>query len=223
VPAGTRELISSLERRYALIACLSGRRAADARRVVGIDSITYVGNHGLEYLPPGSQHAEITAEASEFAPAVRAFASSAFTEELRSAGIRIEDKDSIWSFHWREAPDEAPAREQLESVAEGATAAGLATHWGRKVLEIRPPVAFDKGTAVERMIGKAQVRAALYGGDDRTDLDAFRKLRELRSAGVLEQAVCVGVGSEEGPPEIVEGADLVVDGPDGFRGLLALL
>jgi trehalose 6-phosphate phosphatase len=223
VPAATRELLANLERRYALIACLSGRRAADARRVVGVDSISYVGNHGLEYLSAGSERAEIAAEASQFAPAVRSFASSAYTEDLRRAGIRIEDKDSIWSFHWREALDEAPARAQLESVAEAAAEAGLAAHWGRKVLEIRPPVAVHKGTAVGKLITKSEASAALYGGDDRTDLDAFRKLRELSSDGVLVQAVCVGVGSGEGPPEIVEEADLVVDGPDGFLELLALL
>jgi trehalose 6-phosphate phosphatase len=191
--------------------------------VVGVDSITYVGNHGLEYLAPGSERAEVAEEASEFAPAVRSFASSVYTETLRSAGIRNEDKDSIWSFHWREAPDEALARAQLESVAQAATADGLATHWGRKVLEIRPPVTLDKGTAVESVIEKAQVSAALYGGDDRTDLDAFRKLRELGSRGVLAHVVCVGVGSEEGPAAIVDEADLVVDGPEGFRELLALL
>jgi trehalose 6-phosphate phosphatase len=223
VPAATRELLAELERRYALIACLSGRRAAAARRVVGVNSITYVGNHGLEHLAPGSELPEIAEEAAEFAPAVRSFASSAYTGELREAGVRIEDKDSIWSFHWREAPDEVLAREQLEAVAKAAIAAGLAAHWGRKVLEIRPPVAVDKGTAVERVIERAQVSGALYGGDDRTDVDAFRKLRELGSSGVLAHAVCVGIGSDEGPAAIVDEADLVVEGPEGFRKLLATL
>ena len=56
-----------------------------------------------------------------------------------------------------------------------------------------------------------------------TDLDAFRALAELTREGRLEQAVRVGVASEEGPSEITNEADLVVDGPEGVRELLALL
>jgi trehalose 6-phosphate phosphatase len=67
------------------------------------------------------------------------------------------------------------------------------------------------------------VRAALYVGDDATDLDAFRALAEMTQAGELAAAVRVGVGSDEGPPEIGEEADAVVDGPDGVRRLLDAL
>lgn len=223
VPQATRELLTSLSQRYDLVACLSGRRAADARRVVGVDDLVYMGNHGLEYLPPGSREPEVVPEASSHVAAVRSFANAAYTSELRDAGIRIEDKESIWSFHWRGAADDASAREALGRIAQSAAEQGLVPHWGRKVLEIRPPVAVDKGTAVERLLARKGVESALYGGDDTTDLDAFRSLRELRSSGVLEQSVCVGVRSEEGPAEIAVEADLVVDGPSGFRELLARL
>ena len=211
-----------MSRRYALVACLSGRRAVDARRVVGLEGLSYAGNHGLEFLAPGAEAAEPVSDAVSQAPAVRSFA-AAFTPELSQAGIRIEDKESIFAFHWREAPDESTAREVLDGVAQAASEEGLVPHWGRKVLEIRPAVAVDKGTAIERLLGVVGPRAALYGGDDTTDLAAFRRLRELSSNGSLELSVCVGVASEEGPAEISAEADVVVDGPDGFRELLALL
>jgi trehalose 6-phosphate phosphatase len=212
-----------LNERYALVACLSGRRAADARRVVGLDTLIYVGNHGLEQLRPGADGPETLPEALAQANAVRSFANSAFTPALRESGIRLEDKESIWAFHWRGAPDEDTAHEALKAVAESAADQGLVPHWGRKVLEIRPAVAVDKGTAIGRLLEEAGPRGALYGGDDTTDLAAFRRLREMRSNGNLDVAVCVGVASDEGPADISAEADLVVDGPNGFRELLSHL
>jgi trehalose 6-phosphate phosphatase len=91
------------------------------------------------------------------------------------------------------------------------------------VLEIRPPVPFDKGSALKRLLGEGNFEAALYAGDDTTDLDAFRKLRELSSSGHLSYSVCVGVTSAEGPPEIAGEADLTVDGPCGMGELLEAL
>jgi trehalose 6-phosphate phosphatase len=223
VPEPTRELLTNLSRRYALVGCVSGRRAQDARRLVGIGSLAYIGNHGLEYLVPRAQRAEVVPALAPHASAVREFATAAYTPELRRAGIRLEDKESIWSFHWRQASDEASARELLDEVARSAAERGLVSHWGRKVLEIRPSLGIDKGTAVASVLRDAGVEAALYAGDDTTDLDAFRGLRELRRNGALRHAVCVGVSSDEGPAQITGEADLVVDGPSGFRELLAVL
>jgi trehalose 6-phosphate phosphatase len=120
-------------------------------------------------------------------------------------------------------PDEDAARTHLEGLAQEAEAAGLHTHWGRKVLEIRPPVPLDKGQAVRDLSGRAGVRAALFGGDDATDLDAFDALEALVDEGELDHAVRVGVQSDEGPPGIVERADLVVDGVKGFAQVLSVL
>ena len=96
-------------------------------------------------------------------------------------------------------------------------------HWGRKVLELRPVADIDKGTAVERLLGEGSVERALFGGDDRGDLDAFAALREMANAGRLRAAACVGVASHEAPPELTERADVVVDGPDGFLEVLRAL
>jgi trehalose-phosphatase len=154
---------------------------------------------------------------------VRAFAAECFDDRLRDAGVQLEDKDSIWAYHWRGVPDPDGARALLEDVAAAARDTGLVPHWGRMVLEIRPAADVDKGTAVQAALDGAQVKAAMYGGDDTTDVDAFRRLRALEEAGVLDVAVSVGVSSAEGPVQIAEEADLVVDGPDDFRVLLSEL
>jgi trehalose 6-phosphate phosphatase len=87
------------------------------------------------------------------------------------------------------------------------------------VLEIRPPVAADKGTAVTALLASVPARLALYAGDDTTDLDAFEGLAR---AG-LDRAVRVAVESEEGPAELLAAADLVVVGPAQLASLLATL
>jgi trehalose-phosphatase len=122
--------------------------------------------------------------------------------------------------HFRKASKRQ--HDSLDAAAE-AERDGLAVHWGRKVLEVRPPVEFDKGRAVRKRVERAASRAALFAGDDTTDLDAFDALRRLEEEGALDAAVLVGVRSDEGPSAIVERADVVVDGVDGFTQVLAAL
>lgn len=139
------------------------------------------------------------------------------TNELQALGIRIEDKGPITAFHWRGLPDEAAAIAKLRGVADDAKDAGLSAQWGRKVLEVRPPVPIDKGKALSELIAESGARAAVYGGDAATDLDA---LDALVADGRLGTAVRVGVRSDEGPREIVARADIVVDGVLGFKRVL---
>lgn len=221
VPEPTRTPLIAIAKRYGLVACISGRRAIVARRIVSLGSITYVGNHGGEVLRGGTTEPEIHPEAAEWRRRVQGFAERETARpELHRLRVRGEDKDIIYAFHWRGAPDEAAAEEALREVAARAEAEGLATHWGRKVLEVRPPVRFDKGKGVERLLAEADVTVALYAGDDRTDIDAFDALRAAVAAGRLERAICVGVRSDETPPELIEAADVLVDGPTGVRLLL---
>jgi trehalose 6-phosphate phosphatase len=223
VPEGTRQLLGQVAQRYGLVACVSGRRASDARAMVGVGSIYYLGSHGSELLKAGWTEAVLDPELVRWVEPIREFAGQLDAAELRRLRVRVEDKQVILALHWRGAPDEPAARAALDAVADRARAAGLWTHWGRKVLELRPPVAIDKGAGVRRLLAEVPVSAATYVGDDTTDLDAFRALRELAESGALELAVTVGVASEDGPPEIAAQADLVVDGTAGVLDLLALL
>jgi trehalose 6-phosphate phosphatase len=197
VPEGTRAELRRLAAAYALVACVSGRTSEDARRIVGLDGIVYVGEHGLELAP----------DAPRWRGALVDFAST--------VDWPVEDKGLTLSLHYRGAEDEGAARAMLAEVAERARAQGLVARFGRKVLELRPPVRADKGTAVKALLAEHGLVRALYAGDDTTDLDGFSALGDG-----LELGVRVAVASPEGPPELTEAADVVVGGP---RELLALL
>lgn len=193
VPARTREILSRLVERYGLVACLSGRPGGDAAQVVGVGGVRYVGEHGLELAP----------DAEAWAGHLASFAAGvAWPHE---AGKRLS-----LAFHYRAVEDVEAAEDELRDVAERANAAGLRPRWGRRVLEIRPPVDWDKGAAVRQLLAESHLRRALYAGDDTTDLDAFRGLDGL------ELAVRVAVVSSEAPAGLAEAADIVVDTPEAL-------
>jgi trehalose 6-phosphate phosphatase len=208
VPKDTSLLLARLSRRYARVACISGRAAADVRRLVGVGGIEYSGLHGAELLEPDGKEARVMPDFARFLPEVQAFARERDTPELRALRVRIEDKGPIVTFHWRGAPNEDAAHALVRRYADEAVAEGLWTHWGRKVLEIRPPVPIGKDRAVRQLLELGPVGVALA---------------ELVDTGELEDAVTVGVRSDEGPPEIVEQARLVVDGIPGMQQVLAEL
>jgi trehalose 6-phosphate phosphatase len=199
VPPETKAEVARLVARYALVACISGRTGEDARRMVGVEGVTYVGSHGLELEP----------QAVSWAEQIRAFA--------RDVDWPVEDKGLTVSFHYREAEDEHAALEYLHEVADRARAAGLVPRFGRKVLELRPPIKADKGTAVRYLLTERGLSRALYAGDDTTDIDAFNALDGL------EVAVRVAVSSDEAPDELVAAADIVVGSPAALLELLRQL
>ena len=199
IPDETRAELARLAARYALVACVSGRPGAEVERMLGVPGVAIVGEHGLELEP----------DAAAWAERIRRFA--------RGVDWPSEAKPLSASFHFRRADDEAAARAYLTRVAEDAAAAGLVPRWGRMVLEVRPPVDAHKGTAVRTLVARAGVRRALYAGDDRTDVDAFDGLDGL------ELGVRVAVASAEAPPELLEAADVVVDGTEGVLELLRAL
>ena len=223
VPPATRELLRALAARYALVGCLSGRRALDARRVVGLDEIAYSGNHGFELLLPGEDEVRPDPSLDGHEEDAPRFVADLDKPELERAGIRVEDKGAIVALHWRGAENEGEAESLAHEIASEAEWQGLVPHQGRKVLEIRPNVAVNKGIAVAALVPARPVDAALYGGDDRTDVDAFLALRTLTEDGAISSSACIGVVSDESPPEVTEAADLTVPGPEGFARVLETL
>ncbi len=223
VPEATRALLIEIAKRYGVVGCVSGRRASTARQIVAIGTLAYVGNHGGELLLPGQTRPQVDPELATWAERVRAFSASALTPEYQRLRVRGEDKDTIAAFHWRGAPDEHAAAAAVEQIATLAQEQGLVVHWGRKVLEVRPPITLDKGIGIGLLLRGSSATAALYVGDDSTDLDGFRGLRELVDSGQLQSALCVAVDSDEAPPELARQADFTLAGTEGVRELLEAL
>jgi len=190
VPDETRAELRRLHGRYALVACISGRAGDDAQRIVGVPELTYVGNHGLELEPA----------AASWGSRLHDFLASVDWPD-------VEDKGLTAALHYRNAPDEGAARATLDAIAARARAEGFVARYGRKVLELLPPLEASKGTAVRRLVADHGLERALYAGDDTTDLDGFAAL------DAVAVAVRVAVSSAEGPAELRKRADIVVASP----------
>jgi trehalose 6-phosphate phosphatase len=223
LPAGARAVLEALVERYGLVGAVSGRQALDARRVVGLDTIAYAGNHGLELLMPGEAEPSPDPSLGGREDDAAAFVAALAGGRLERAGLRREDKGPIQALHWRGAADEQRAEAVAHEVAVEAGRGGLEPRWGRKVLELRPVGGGGKDSAVASLLAGEGLDRAVYAGDDRTDLDAFARLAELGAAGELTAAVRVGVVSAEGPAEIAEDSDVTVEGPEGWLAILEWL
>ena len=182
VPQATRTLLIEIARRYRIVGCVSGRPANGARQMVAIGTIAYVGNHGGELLRPGATRAEVDPQLQEWTARVREFAARVYGPEHQRLRVRSEDKGSIAAFHWRGAPDEDRAEAAVREIAELAQREGLAVHWGRKVLEVRPPVLLNKGVGDHRAAGPRAGRGRALRGRRH---DRPRRLSRAARAGLL--------------------------------------
>jgi trehalose 6-phosphate phosphatase len=216
---GVREALEELRERVLLLAFVSGRGLADVERLVGLPGCAYAGNHGMELHRVG-RDPELAEGVAEHLAAIAAFVADWPPGRLAEGDLRLEAKGATVSVHARGARDPEAARLQLARIASDALDRGLVPSSGREVLEVRPPVAVDKGTAVRALLRDSGARAALYIGDDRTDADAWRALRAMRVEGAVESAIGIAVAAGEVPASVREEADVEVPGPEGALGVL---
>ena len=196
--------LRSLAARLALVAVMSGRAVDDIRLRAGIESITYVGNHGAEFLrgdqtevaPPASGHSESIE---------RVF------EELR---LKADGPGLIWEYkgfsattHFRMASNEATAKTRLKEALESTPGVeGLEVFWGNKVLEVRAKTGIDKGYGLRKLAAEAGLDAVVFMGDDTTDLDAVRALSDKRRESAL-LGMSVVVVQQWSPADMLEESD----------------
>jgi trehalose 6-phosphate phosphatase len=212
-----RSALRSLAQELDLVAILSGRAVEEARRLVGLDELTYVGNHGLErWDSRGGYESEAEPYRGQMAEVLKALGSELGNME----GVRLEDKGIVITIHYRSSPDAAAARQTILEAAGGiSTSTDLTVVEGKKVIEIRPPLAVDKGTAVRKLAEEHRLKGIVCLGDDSTDVDAFRAVKELRQQRGLP-GLAIGVGGEEAPVELVSEADVLLPEPEAVAGFL---
>jgi trehalose 6-phosphate phosphatase len=211
---GIDAILSGLARRYAMTAVISGRPVAYLlERLGAVPGVVLVGLYGLERARDGV--VDELPEAGLWRPLVEEVARAAAAEAPE--GVGVEPKGLSLVLHVRRAPGQAGWVERW--ATEQAERTGLIAHRGKMSVELRPPLASDKGTVVSMLA--AGLDRVCFVGDDRGDLPAFAALAALAGAGV--ETLAVAVGSDETPPDLLAAADAVVDGPDGARGLLAAL
>lgn len=223
VPDEAIALLGALRDRYLVVGVVSGRGLADVDRLVPVPGLARGGNHGLEVAPPG-QAAQLVPDARPHGPAMRAFVTAHPAPVLAPHGVWLEDKGASVSLHFREAPDPVAAEAYLAGpVADAARAAGLRVRTGRMILEVLPDVDVDKGDVVREIVRAAGATTALYVGDDRTDMDAWRALRAMQADGGIARALCVLADQPEVGDAVRAAADVALHGTDGVLALLRAL
>ena len=211
---GIVELLEPLAGRFAAVALISGRPAAYLAEHAAAPGVRYLGLYGLQEIRDGRVWVDPRLEAAR--PAVAAAARDlAADPAVRESGAHLEDKRYAVAVHTRRVADPGRWAGPIgEAAARIAARHDLEVVPGRMVWELRPLVHSDKGHAVRRVVDESGARSLLVAGDDLGDLPAFAVAAEV--GGGLR----VAVRSPEAPDELLEAADLVVDGPEGVRELL---
>ena len=207
VTPGCKKHLRSLVKRLPLVAAISGRLATVVRRLVGVDGVVYYGNHGLERWFKG--HVEIRPEAQGYVEKIAAVIKE-LGPILHPLGVLFEDKGAGLVFHYRTLPNREGVRETiLKEISRSSTAQGFNIDKARAVIELRPPLEVSKGSVVRELIESYHLKAAVYMGDDVSDIDAFDTMHAL-SRSTIFQGLAIGVVGEETPPQVAERADLLL-------------
>jgi trehalose 6-phosphate phosphatase len=218
-----RQALEGLKHHLAVVAVVSGRSAADARQMVDVDGLIYVGNHGLEVMV--GDRAETVPEARPWLPRIAAVLDEVVRrmDPVRAQGVLVENKGASASLHYRLAQDQdATRREMLEILARYAVTSGLRVEEGRRVINLLPPLTVSKGSAVSWLVREHDLQSIVYFGDDITDAHAFRALDVLRGSTDV-RTMGIGVVGPETPPSVRQLSDAWVSSVEAVAELLCTI
>ena len=220
VRPGCANALKSLSRKLAAVSVISGRSAEELQSKVGLEGVTYAGNHGAELIEDG-----------RLTPAPRAADSQAelhaLLEHLRAnadgPGLIWQDKGFSASVHYRLSPDPDRAMRSLAAaLASSPPLDRIEAFWGKRVLELRPAAGLDKGYAVRSLAERRRLDGLIFAGDDVTDIDGMRSVESLRAETDL-CGLAIAVLHDDSPQELLESADYAVDGVQGVEVFLKWL
>ena len=183
----TRSLLRALAKNpMCRLAIISGRALKDIKRMVGVKEIIYAGNHGLEIEGPKIKFA--MSLSSGFKALLRQIKARLHSALSATRGVLIEDKGLSLSVHYRlaEEPDEKSIKNIFYGIIQPYRLKNqVKVTFGKKVFEVRPSVKWDKGKAAlwllarQKFIFKNKEIVPIYVGDDITDEDAFKVLKNI--------------------------------------------
>ncbi|GAA1368508.1 trehalose-phosphatase [Catellatospora chokoriensis] len=206
--AGNAELLARLRVRLRALAVVSGRPTEFLRDRVPVPGVHVVGSYGLEDDP----------ETESWLPMVRWATTELERIFAGGEGVWVERKAVTVAAHWRTAADRAHAQARAQAAVERLAAeTGLWVVPGKLVLELRPPLAVDKGTTLARLVAGHGLQAVVYVGDDEGDAPAMRQA--VVAGG---HALLVDHGAET-PSGLRELASEVFPGVEGFQVWLGAL
>ncbi len=169
------------------VAIVSGRDRADVEKLVGLDTVFYAGSHGFDISGPGGCRMEHE-EGVRHEPALRRAEAELRRRVSEIAGAAVEGKKFAVAVHYRLVAAADVARVKAIAHEVAAARPELRETGGKKVIELRPRIEWDKGRAVLWLLQALGLEGEdvlpLYLGDDLTDEDAFAALRR-RGIGVL--------------------------------------
>jgi trehalose 6-phosphate phosphatase len=219
ISSRARELLAQLGAELPLLALISGRRAASLASKVGLPGLIYIGNHGLERWE--NEQTVVLPEVQPYLPQIQAVKKE--LQALEQDGAFVEDKHVTLSFHYRQTPHPDKFADQYKArIAAWVAAHGLVLFMGKMVFEVRPPIEMDKGRAFRNLVLEHTLQAALFLGDDISDLNALRMARQLREEQACD-AWGVGVQSDDAPEDLAAAADFLAEGVADVEELLAWL
>ncbi|TMB95618.1 MAG: trehalose-phosphatase [Chloroflexi bacterium] len=218
ISSRSRELLTQLIGLGVRVALITGRSLEKAIEMGPLRGAAYAANHGL------TLHVEGRTEAADD---LRSYAAKARrvlqqVHAVSASGVRIEDKGPVLAFHYRTAENQRAARQTiLDAISRSRAGASFAVHEGRKVIELRPRTAVDKGTAARVLAGRLGVQSLICMGDDATDVDMFRAAAALLEEGI--PAASIAVRNEEASEELFAVADYWLPGVPGVEWFLGEL
>lgn len=208
-------------RKYAHVAIITGRGVEDGAAMVNVDGLTYIGTHGLEWCDglPALHPVQVVPEALAYVEPGNYLLDEAEKELAGLPGIIVERKRIGGSIHYRLSPDPEQARQKIFAALEEATrAVNMSLSEGKRIVEIRTPLAVSKGEALWRFVQRFGLQGVIFAGDDRTDLDAILEMPNLRKEGIAALSIVVQHGDTL--PALLEHGDIIVQ---EIRGMVDLL
>ena len=206
VTPSMQKLLFKLKEKFQIVGVISGRSAMNAKSMVGVDGLLYVGNHGMEYID--GNEIFIDPEALNYLTNIKRSIEKLKNGELSKInGLMFEDKGVCFAIHYRQCvPDENVRNRILNVINDSIDTSKLKLTEGRKIVEIKPPISRDKGFIVEKILEKYDLNRVIYLGDDVTDFDAFLKLKELKKTGKIRMASIIVLSNEI--PDYVKSSSL---------------